>query len=644
MIIKNTRISMLLAVLLAVGAAGLRAEEAAWWNKEWTLRKKVTIDTAAEGVALKGGIGGQTVLVRLHEGNFQFAQAHEDGGDIRFVAEDGKTLLGFHLEKFDPLFGEGFAWVSVPGVKEGGQTSFWLYYGGTDKIPADGAADLRKSYDADTVLDYHFSGQGAPVDFSGNGNDAKNGGLGADGSLIGAGLRLDGKTTVGLPETDSLAWSEGGNLTWSIWFKAALLQDRGILFSRSEGGKSFLIGLEKGVPFVEINGQKSAGAAGSGEPVAPEAWHHLAVVSSGGTTEVYLDGQPYSSVAAGLPALKSGAVIGGGTATSGTAAGSAGFIGEVDELAISNVARSEGYVGFQAASQGGEKASTLIQTTEDEASGAKSGGAVGAALEHVSLFGDIAKNMMFDGWLVIFFCVIMAAVGWTVAIRKLLYLNRIQKGSDEFMRQWAQVATDLTALDHSDAESVKSLGGQANPKIQRLMHQSPLYHIYHIGSEEIRHRIYSPHGFNGLSARSIQAVKASLHSGLTREVHRLNQGLIFLTISIAGGPYVGLLGTVMGVMITFAVIAKSGEVEVNSIAPGIASALLATVAGLLVAIPALFIYSFLNSRIKDAISNMQLFIDEFITKMAEFYPPVNEGGRTAASEYEREQEEEAGVR
>ena len=153
------------------------------------------------------------------------------------------------------------------------------------------------------------------------------------------------------------------------------------------------------------------------------------------------------------------------------------------------------------------------------------------------------------------------------------------------------------------------------------MHLSPLYHLYHIGSEEISHRLDSASGsFQGLSARSIQAIKASLDSGLVHEVHRLNKGLIFLTISIAGGPYIGLLGTVMGVMITFAVIAKSGEVEVNSIAPGIASALLATVAGLVVAIPALFIYSYLSSQIKDAVTDMNIFIDEFITKMAEFYP------------------------
>jgi len=73
-------------------------------------------------------------------------------------------------------------------------------------------------------------------------------------------------------------------------------------------------------------------------------------------------------------------------------------------------------------------------------------------------------------------------------------------------------------------------------------------------------------------------------------------------------------------MITFAVIAQTGEVEINSIAPGIAGALLATVAGLAVAIPALFIYSYLSSRIKEVIGIMQTFIDEFISKIAESYP------------------------
>jgi biopolymer transport protein ExbB len=157
------------------------------------------------------------------------------------------------------------------------------------------------------------------------------------------------------------------------------------------------------------------------------------------------------------------------------------------------------------------------------------------------------------------------------------------------------------------------------------MHDSPLYHVYQIGAGEIRHRLGDgKNAGQGLSARSIQAIRASLDAGLVHEHHRLNKGIVMLTMSIAGGPYVGLLGTVVGVMITFAIIAKSGNVEVNSIAPGIASALLATVVGLLVAIPALFMYSFLSSGIKEALSSMQVFIDEFIAKVAEFYPTPGE--------------------
>jgi biopolymer transport protein ExbB len=93
--------------------------------------------------------------------------------------------------------------------------------------------------------------------------------------------------------------------------------------------------------------------------------------------------------------------------------------------------------------------------------------------------------------------------------------------------------------------------------------------------------------------------------------------MVLLTIAISGGPFLGLLGTVVGVMITFAAIAASGDVNVNSIAPGIAAALVATVAGLAVAIPALFGYNYLGSRIKEIAADMHVFVDEFVAKIAE---------------------------
>jgi len=72
-------------------------------------------------------------------------------------------------------------------------------------------------------------------------------------------------------------------------------------------------------------------------------------------------------------------------------------------------------------------------------------------------------------------------------------------------------------------------------------------------------------------------------------------------------------------MITFAAVAQAGDVNVNAIAPGIAAALLATVAGLAVAIPALFAYNYLLTRIKSATRDLNVFIESFITKMAEQY-------------------------
>jgi biopolymer transport protein ExbB len=122
-----------------------------------------------------------------------------------------------------------------------------------------------------------------------------------------------------------------------------------------------------------------------------------------------------------------------------------------------------------------------------------------------------------------------------------------------------------------------------------------------------------------LSAQAIQAIRASLDGVMVRETQKLNKLMVLLTIAISGGPFLGLLGTVVGVMITFAAIAAAGDVNVNAIAPGIAAALLATVAGLAVAIPSLFGYNYLITRIKEATSDMAVFVDEFVTKLAEFY-------------------------
>ena len=77
----------------------MSANAGAWWNEQLTARKKLTLDPAVAAIAEP--VGSAVVLVRLYEGNFQFANARDDGSDIRFVAADDKTPLKFHVERYD---------------------------------------------------------------------------------------------------------------------------------------------------------------------------------------------------------------------------------------------------------------------------------------------------------------------------------------------------------------------------------------------------------------------------------------------------------------------------------------------------------------------------------------------------------------
>jgi biopolymer transport protein ExbB len=620
---SKTRLLSLLLLASCALSTGLSAEAekpAKWWDEKFPVRKKITVDTSSKGLSISDPIGSSALLIRLSDSVFNFMGAKEDGSDLRFVADDQKTLLKHHIEKWDGLLNEAYVWVQVPDLKPSEAATIWLYYGNV--TDAANVADAKGTYDADTVLVYHF-GEAATVgvDSSASGISAQDASPPTPGGVISNGQRLLGQKPVTVPENPILEWAAGSSLTWAAWIKPTALQDNAVIFSRRDGTNAFLIGIDKGVPFVEINKQRSSGGAA----VAPLVWSHVAVVAKEGTVTVYLNGVSYGTLAAAIPAIKGAALIG-----KDSAAGSVAYVGEIDEVQISKVARPAGWVKFAAISQGNSSdVAKLVTVGNDENSAAE---AAGELTKQLMMIKDISKDLTLDGWVVIGLCCILAVIGWGVAIAKLLYLNKINKATKLFVDRWKQISSDLTALDSEDEETVKSMGGTASGKAQKLMRHSPLFHIYQMGSFEIRQRLQTVRGISlgtkervsrGLSGRSIQAIKATLHGGLMREVQKLNSQLVFLTIGIAGGPYLGLLGTVIGVMITFATIAKSGQVEVNSIAPGIAGALLATVAGLAVAIPALFAYSYLSSRIKDSVTDMETFIDEFLARMAEHHKEVS---------------------
>jgi biopolymer transport protein TolQ len=113
--------------------------------------------------------------------------------------------------------------------------------------------------------------------------------------------------------------------------------------------------------------------------------------------------------------------------------------------------------------------------------------------------------------------------------------------------------------------------------------------------------------FMGLHAR----IEKVLDVSIAREVERLESNLLFLATVASAGPFVGLFGTVWGIMTSFRSIAASKNTSLAVVAPGIAEALFATAIGLFAAIPALIFYNILQGKVARAQARMESFADEF---------------------------------
>ena len=601
--LRHRRRLRLLSCLLLLGMLLVPHGAKAWWDDNWSFRKKITIDTGPKGAALPADAGRMPVLIRLHDGNFKFSDAKEDGGDIRFVAADDKTPLKFHIETYDVLLGVGLIWVDVPAVRAGPPIDILMYYG---NAKAPGGGDAHATYDADTSLIYHFAeAAGPPHDQTANNNNAQAAAKSIDNALIGRGVHFDGKSAIALPASPSLAVAAGGAFSWSAWIDSDAPQGGAVLYARHDGGNALVIGLDQDVPFVSISNGATSLRSDPGEAITPAAWHHIAVTAADHVT-LYVDGKPRATLAITLPALNSVASLGADIDASGAVVGT-GFAGALDELEMAKVARGPGFVAAAVASQG--PSAQMVAYGADEENAAWTGG----------YFGVILKSVTIDGWVVIGMLGVMAAISWAVMINKSLYINRVTQANKRFLRIFEQVGADLARLE-----------SEIKPADARRLRRSALYHISKAGAAELAQRMAPDDMYLVLSPEAIAAIRANLDRMAVYESQRLNALIVLLTIAISGGPFLGLLGTVVGVMITFAAIAASGDVNVNAIAPGIAAALVATVAGLAVAIPALFGYNYLIIRIKDVTTEMHAFIDEFVTKLAETYRARPEAGKFAA--------------
>lgn len=607
MSVKTMR-SVILACLFML-APGLSQ---AWWHEDWAFRKEITVDTSPTAGDVAGPVNEAQVLVRLHTGNFgYFLDMLPKGEDLRFIDQDDKTPLKFHIERFDPINQMALIWVKLPMVQGGAaKQTLWMYYGNAEAVAAE---DAGGSYDAPQALVLHFGDpQALGKDATAYGNNAEIGAAVIGEGPIGAAATFNGTGGMTIPAGRGLLATPETGFTLSTWLKFDAEQGEALLFDWSgvEGKLDVhIVGATPRVRYTDATGAVQEVSASA--PVTLAQWHHVALVGNNQGLTLYIDGAPAGALPAVTPTLNGPLQIGGLIGAAADA--SQGFIGQIDEFGVAATARSADWVRFAAR---GQMADALLLTYGEDGQ-QESGGE--------SYFATILHNVTLDGWVVIVILVVMAAISWVVMVSKGMIINRIRRDNGAFLAQFAKLG--LSNVGRLDSNDVEANDREGSPLLTALsgshghFESSNIYRIYHAGVQEMHHRTPKTVGAQAaelsLSSQAVNAIKATMDGALVREMQKLNSQMVLLTIAISGGPFLGLLGTVVGVMITFAAIAASGDVNVNAIAPGIAAALVATVAGLAVAIPALFGYNYIGSRIKEISADMHVFVDEFVAKIAE---------------------------
>ncbi|MGH1471298.1 MAG: DUF2341 domain-containing protein [Cellvibrionaceae bacterium] len=583
----------------------------AWWNDDWPYRSQINIDASITGANISETMTDTTVLIKLHSGNFDdFFLLKNDLSDLRFIAGDDQTPLKYHVEHFDLINQFVYIWVKVPKISGGINTEkIWMYYGNESAVKNE---DKSGSYDAHTALIYHFSkSETLPLDataYSANATEFT--GETSEQSHIAAGAIFNGSSLLKIPDLPSFEISEGQGLTISFWLKADANQKNIAIFERSDGNRSLTLSLNDTNISAHLTSSSGETYMTPDAPVlSSDSWHHIGLILGNERMSLYVDGSEVSYTPITL-LLMSGDWIFGDAVKGGKA-----FQGTIDELRVDNTARNPAWIKTAIASQG--MMNTLLKVQPAEQLGNGGGGDNG-------MWAVLLKSTGETGWTVIIALGIMAGISWIVMFGKFFYIQRVLKQNQGFLAEFREIGNgDPTQVDKPEdgedfdqAPITQALFGRGDH-----YQSSPIYRLYHRGVQDVKSRVKPNVSVKttGLKRQNIEAIKASLDAQMIREAQRLNSQMVLLTIAISGGPFLGLLGTVLGVMITFAAIALTGDVNISAIAPGVAAALLTTVAGLIVAIPALFGYNYLATRIKESIADMRVFSDEFITRIAEYY-------------------------
>ncbi|MEM6455179.1 MAG: MotA/TolQ/ExbB proton channel family protein [Acidobacteriota bacterium] len=192
---------------------------------------------------------------------------------------------------------------------------------------------------------------------------------------------------------------------------------------------------------------------------------------------------------------------------------------------------------------------------------------------------------------------LLSIASWAIMVRKVVQLRRADQDTAAFLDVFRRSSrfSEVSAATHR-------------------LHATPLIGLFQAGHAEIEAQVKAGRESSGgtYRIRSLDAVERSLRRARSIEIGLLRRGTGLLATTAAAAPFIGLFGTVWGIMIAFGTIGTSGTASIAAVAPGIAEALINTAAGLGAAIPALMGYNYFGQRLRIVRDEMDDFVLEFL--------------------------------
>jgi biopolymer transport protein TolQ len=221
-------------------------------------------------------------------------------------------------------------------------------------------------------------------------------------------------------------------------------------------------------------------------------------------------------------------------------------------------------------------------------------------------FIDLIKSSSAISQAVLAILVVFSVVSWGIILYKLWAFNRIQSQSTRFLEIFRR------SSKFSEVQAVC-----------QSLNESPLVGIFLSGYAELNLQLRQPNAVANPattppaqpprpSLKSLTGVDRALMRASNVETNKLEKHITFLATTAAVTPFIGLFGTVLGIIAAFQGIGAQGSTSLDVVAPGIADALIATAAGLAAAIPAVYFYNLLTQRVKGLASEMDDFSLEFL--------------------------------